>query len=57
MSDKVVDISSKRDDARHKRKEKRMDDMKGRFEKALPTEEIDPKKKLLNIFKKKKPKR
>ncbi|GGK81869.1 hypothetical protein [Amphritea balenae] len=53
MSDKVVDISSKRDQNRHKRKEKRMDEMKGRFEKALPTEENDPKQKLLNIFKKK----
>ena len=53
MSDKVVDISSKRDDARHKRKEKRLDNMKDRFEKAMPTEEQDPKKKLLKIFKKK----
>lgn len=53
MSDNVVDISSKRDKARHKRKEQRLDDMKGRFEKAMPTEEKDPKQKLLNIFKKK----
>ena len=53
MSDKVVDISSKRDQAKHKRKEQRLDDLKGRFEKALPTEETDPKKKLLQIFKKK----
>lgn len=53
MSDKIVDISSKRDEARHKRKEKRLDDMKGRFEKALPTEEQDSKKKLLKMFKKK----
>ncbi|WP_271270316.1 hypothetical protein [Aliamphritea hakodatensis] len=57
MSDKVVDISSRRDDARHKRKEQRMDQMKDRFEKAMPTEETDPKKKLLNIFTKKKPKK
>ena len=53
MSDKVIDISSKRDNARHKRKEKRLDNMKDRVEKAMPTEEQDPKKKLLNIFKKK----
>lgn len=53
MGDNVVDISSKRDQARHKRKEKRLDNMKDRFEKALPTEEKDPKQKLLNIFKKK----
>ncbi|WP_432473786.1 hypothetical protein [Amphritea sp. HPY] len=53
MSDNVVDISSKRDINRHKRKEQRLDDMKGRFEKALPTEEHDPKQKLLNIFRKK----
>lgn len=53
MTDKIVDISSRRDDVRHKRKEKRLDNMKDRFEKALPTEEHDPKQKLLNIFRKK----
>ncbi len=53
MSDKIVDISSRRDDVRHKRKEQRLDNMKDRFEKALPTEENDPKQKLLNIFRKK----
>ncbi len=57
MSDKVVDFNSKRDEARHKRKEQRMDNMKDRFEKAMPTEETDSKKKLLNMFKKKKPKK
>ncbi|WP_315979807.1 hypothetical protein [Aliamphritea spongicola] len=36
MSDNVVDISSKRDEARHKRKEQRMDQMKDRFEKPCP---------------------
>jgi len=56
MGDNVVDISSKRDQVRHKRKEQRLDKIKDRFEKALPTEEKDPKQKLLNIFKKK-PKR
>ena len=53
MSDKIVDISSKRDDVRHKRKEKQLNDLKSKFEKALPTEEHDPKKKLLKLFKKK----
>lgn len=53
MSEKVVNINSKRDDLRHKRKEKRLSEMKDKFEKALPTEERDPKQKLLNIFKKK----
>jgi hypothetical protein len=53
MSDNVVDINSKRDDIRHKRKEKQLNDLKSKFEKALPTEEHDPKKKLLNLFKKK----
>lgn len=53
MSDNVVDINSKRDDLRHKRKEKQLSEMKDKFEKALPTEERDPKQKLLNIFKKK----
>lgn len=53
MSDNIVDINSKRDDLRHKRKEKRLSDMKNKFEKALPTEEHDPKQKLLNIFKQK----
>ncbi|WP_164549020.1 hypothetical protein [Amphritea opalescens] len=53
MSDKIVDINSKRDDLRHKRKEKQLNEMKSLFEKALPTEEQDPKKKLLNLFKKK----
>ncbi len=53
MSDKIVDINSKRDDQRYKRKEQQLNKLKNRFEKALPTEEHDPKKKLLNLFKKK----
>jgi len=57
MGDNVVDFNSKRDAARHRRKEQRLDTMQKRFESALPTEEKDPKKKLLNIFKKKKPKK
>ena len=51
--DKVVDIASLRDQAKHKRKEEKLASIQRRFEKALPTEEKDPKKKLLNIFKKK----
>ncbi|MCP4596216.1 hypothetical protein [Neptuniibacter sp.] len=53
MTNKVVDIASKRDEANHKRKEEKFASLQKRFEKALPTEETDPKKKLLNIFKKK----
>ncbi|MGH1460664.1 MAG: hypothetical protein ACRBB6_01390 [Neptuniibacter sp.] len=54
MSRNVVDISSRRDEQKHKRKEKKFEALQKRFEKALPTEETDPKKKLLNVFKKKK---
>ena len=57
MSDNVIDPTSKRDEARHRRKERNLDKMQERFENALPTEEKDPKKKLLNIFKKGKPKK
>lgn len=53
MSEKIVDIRSRQHDADHKRKEQRLDKMKNRFEKALPTETHDPKEKLLNIFRKK----
>jgi hypothetical protein len=51
---KVVDISSRQEEKKHKRKEERFSALQKRFERALPTEENDPKKKLLNIFKKKK---
>lgn len=57
MSDNVIDLNSKRDEARHRRKERNLDKMQEHFENALPTEEKDPKKKLLNIFKKGKPKK
>ncbi|WP_372836580.1 hypothetical protein [Pontibacterium sp.] len=57
MSDNVIDLNSKRDEARHRRKERNLDKMQERFENALPTEEKDSKKKLLNIFKKGKPKK
>lgn len=57
MSDNVINLNSKRDEARHRRKERNLDKMQERFEKAMPTEEKDPKKKLLNIFKKGKPKK
>lgn len=50
----IVDLSSKREDARHRRKEEKFSKLQARFEKALPTEETDPKEKLLNIFRKKK---
>lgn len=53
MSDNVIDIGSRRDHAKHQRKEERLDALKERFEKALPTEEHDPRKKLLKLFKKK----
>ncbi|MGB0467462.1 MAG: hypothetical protein ACPGF7_08050 [Pontibacterium sp.] len=57
MSKNVVDISSKRDEVNHRRKEAHMDKMQQRFENALPTKEKDAKKKLLDIFKKGKPKK
>ncbi|EAR60604.1 hypothetical protein [Neptuniibacter caesariensis] len=53
MAKNVVDLNASRDKAEHKRKEKKFEALQKRFEKALPTEEQDPKKKLLNIFKKK----
>jgi len=53
MSGKVVDLNASREKARHKRKEEKFEALQKRFEKALPSEESDPKKKLLNIFKKK----
>lgn len=52
--DNVVSLSAKREQAKHKRKEAKLESLQKRFEKALPTEEKDPKKKLLNVFKKKK---
>lgn len=54
MGDNVVDISSRKEQHKHKRKEEKFTALQKRFEKALPTEEKDPKAKLLNIFKKKK---
>lgn len=54
MAKNVVDLNASRDKAEHKRKEKKFEALQKRFEKALPTEEQDPKKKLLNIFKKNK---
>lgn len=57
MSKNVVDFGAKREEANHRRKEQSMDAMQKRFEKALPTKETDPKKKLLDIFKKGKPKK
>ena len=53
MSNNVVDLESKREEARHQRKEEKFSRLQKRLEKALPTDEKDPKKKLLNIFKKK----
>ena len=50
----VVSLADKREQAKHKHKEAKMASLQRRFEKALPTEEKDPKQKLLNIFKKKK---
>ncbi|WP_286238658.1 hypothetical protein [Neptuniibacter halophilus] len=51
--DNVVDLGASRERLGHKRKEEKFRRLQQRFEKALPTEETDPKKKLLNIFKKK----
>jgi|GEM_PF-2458057 len=50
---KVIDLNSHRTAAKHQQKEQRSAAMKDRFEKALPSQETDPKKKLLGIFKRK----
>ncbi|MCV6587741.1 MAG: hypothetical protein OIF57_01755 [Marinobacterium sp.] len=49
----VIDLNSRRKQAEHKRKEARSNALKERFENALPSEEQDPKKKLLGLFKRK----
>jgi hypothetical protein len=49
----VVDMNASRERAKHKRKEEKFDSLQKRFEKALPTDEPDPKQKLLDLFKKK----
>ncbi len=54
MGNNVVDLSASREKAKHRKKEEHFSSLQKRLEKALPTEETDPKKKLLNIFKKKK---
>jgi hypothetical protein len=53
MGDKVVNLDASREKAKHRKKEAHLSSLQQRFEKALPIEEIDPKKKLLDIFKKK----
>jgi len=49
----VVDMNASRERVKHKRKEEKFDSLQKRFEKALPTDEPDPKHKLLDLFKKK----
>lgn len=56
MADNVVDLSRQRERARQQRKEKTLDEMQKQFERALPTEKA-PKEKLLDIFRRKKPKK
>jgi len=56
MAGNVIDFSSRQAKAREKKKEEQADALKRRFENAVPTEEKDPKKKLLNIFTKNKKK-
>jgi len=53
MSGKVVSLEASREKAKHKKKEEKLESIQKRFEKALPSKETDPKKKLLDIFKKK----
>lgn len=53
MSDKVVSLDASREKAKHKKKEEKLASIQKRFEKALPSKDADPKKKLLDIFKKK----
>lgn len=50
---KIVDLNATREKARHRQKEERFEALQQRFEKALPTDDKDPKKKLLDLFKKK----
>lgn len=50
---KIVDLNAKREAERHRKKEEKFEALQQRFEKALPTVEKDPKKKLLDLFKKK----
>ncbi len=56
MGNNVIDFSSRQQQAKEKKKEQKADALKKRFENAVPTEEKDPKKKLLNIFTKNKSK-
>lgn len=56
MANNVVDLNSQRENARHRRKEKSLDDMQKQFERALPTEKSS-KDKLLDIFRRKKSKK
>ncbi|WP_027856595.1 hypothetical protein [Marinobacterium jannaschii] len=56
MGGNVIDFSSRQQKAKEQKKEQKADALKQRFENALPTEEKDPKKKLLNIFTKNKKK-
>ena len=51
MSDNVIDLSQHKDKARYKKQEKAVNDIRDQFERAAPTQ--SPKKKLLDIFKKK----
>ncbi len=53
MTDKVVSLDASREKHKFKKKEQKLEKIQQQFEKALPTEERDPKKKLLNLFKKK----
>lgn len=54
MNDKVVDISQQRASKSHQKKEERQQNLKERFEKALPSDSRSSKQKLLDIFKKNK---
>ncbi|WP_158527290.1 hypothetical protein [Pelagibaculum spongiae] len=57
MKGKIVDISSKRNEADLKRKAEKLDQMKDRFKAARAVDKDAPKKKLLSIFTRNKPKR
>ena len=50
----VVDFKSRQNQASHAKKEARADNLKERFENALPSDSRSPKEKLLGIFKRKK---
>lgn len=53
----VVDFNDKKAAAKHRKKEQELNEMRQRFETALPDKKNTPKERLLDIFRKGKPKK